>query len=162
MNYLSRKLKGHVLQDPITAVALFVTAGSAIKQSQAASDQADAQKKANEAQQRAANAEAQRARIQQVREARIRRAQVIGATATTGMGFGSSGVGGAVGSISSQMGGNIGAINEQQTFAQETSNALQDATDAGLKAQQWQMIGNASQSIFNQQGGFKTIFKGGA
>lgn len=140
--------------------ALTVSAGSMIMQSQAANRQADAQRAASAAQGRSANVEAQRARIQQVREARLRRAQVVSAAEGSGLGTGTSGVGGAVGSIASQMGSNIGTINQQQTFAEETSVALQKSADAGVEAQQWQMIGNFSQSIFTQQGGMTTIFGG--
>lgn len=144
----------------IAAIALGTTAVSMVMQSQAAGEAADAQKAANEAQQRAAQVEAQKARIQQVREARIRRAQVLASGTNTGLGTGTSGMGGAIGSISSQMAGNIGDINQQQTFATQTSQALQKSADAQVDAQKWQQIGNFSQSIFNQAGGFTTIFGG--
>ena len=144
----------------LAAGALAVSAGSAVAQSSAAKKQAKAQGEASDAQGRAANVEAQQARIAQVREARIRRGQVVASGTNAGMGVGTSGIGGATGSISSQMGSNIGSINQQQTFADETSAALQKSTDAGVKMQTWQQIGNFSQSIFNQSGGFTTIFGG--
>ena len=158
----NRVLKFPGYNDPFTiaAVAVGVSAVSAYMQYESAQDAADAQKEAAAAQGRSAAVEAQQARIKQVREARIRRAQVISSGTNSGMGMGSSGIGGAVGSISSQMGSNIGTINQQQTFAQETSAALQKAADANVTAQGWQMIGNFSQSAFNQAGGFTTIFGG--
>lgn len=140
--------------------ALAVGAASAVSQSNAAKKAASAQRAAGEAQSRAASVEAQRARIAQVREARIRRAQVVSSGTNVGLGMGTSGIGGAVGSISSQMGSNIGDINQQETFAQETSNALQKSVNAQAEGQKWQQIGNFSQSIFNQSGGFTTIFGG--
>jgi len=144
----------------IAAISAAATAYSGVQQSKAAKKQTQAQGEAADAQGRAANVEAQQARIAQVREARIRRGQVVASGTNAGMGVGTSGIGGATGSISSQMGSNIGSINQQQTFADETSAALQKSTDAGVNAQKWQMIGNFSQSIFNQSGGFTTIFGG--
>ena len=164
MNYLSRKIKGYVLQDPITAIVAGIGAAgqvySASQQARATRNAANAQREATAAQGRAANVDAQRARIAQVREARIRRAQVISAGTNSGLGLGTSGIGGAVGSISSQEGSNIGYINQQQTFADQASTALQSAADYQVQAQRWQMIGNFSHSIFSNAGGFTTIFGG--
>jgi hypothetical protein len=105
-------------------------------------------------QQAQADAAAQRERIQQQREARIRRASVINATANTGAGFsGTSGLVGAESSIQSQLGYNIGTINQTQSFAAQISAANQreqDALGAARKAettgQAWQNIGS---SIFH-------------
>lgn len=130
-------------------VGAAATVYSANKTAAAAKQSAAAQREATAAQSRSASVEAQKARISQIREARIRRAQVL-----------SSGIGGAVGSISTQMAENIGTIGQQQTFAQQTTNALQLATDKGLEAQKWQMIGQASKTIFDNAGGFTTIFGG--
>lgn len=147
---------------PIITAGLSLAANvySANKQAKATKNAANAQREATAAQGRSANVEAQRARIAQVREARIRRAQVLSSGTNAGLGSGTSGMGGAVGSISSQMGSNIGTINQQQTFAEETSAALQKSTDYQVQAQKWQQIGSFSQSIFNQAGGFTTIFGG--
>lgn len=142
------------------AVSAAATVYSANKQAKATKQAAAAQREATAAQGRSASVEAQRARIAQVREARIRRAQVLSAGTNAGLGAGTSGIGGAVGSISTQMAENIGTIGQQETFAQETSAALQRSADYQLKAQKWQTIGNFSQSIFNKAGGFTTIFGG--
>ena len=144
----------------VAVVGAGATVYSANKQASATKKAASAQREATAAQGRSASVEAQRARIAQVREARIRRGQVISAGANAGMGATSSGIGGAVGSIASQMGENIGNINQQQTFAEETSAALQTSADQQVKAQRWQQIGAFSQSIFKQAGGFTTIFGG--
>lgn len=149
---------------PALAIVAVVSAAATVysgqQQAKATKQAAAAQREATAAQGRASSVEAQRARIQQVREARIRRAQVLSSGVNAGLGTGTSGIGGAVGSIASQMGENIGSINQQQTFAEQTSTALQQAADYQVKAQKWQMIGNFSQSIFNQAGGFTTIFGG--
>lgn len=141
-------------------VGAAATVYSANKTAAAAKQSAAAQREATAAQSRSASVEAQKARISQIREARIRRAQVLSSGTNTGLGSGTSGIGGAVGSISTQMAENIGTIGQQQTFAQQTTNALQLATDKGLEAQKWQMIGQASKTIFDNAGGFTTIFGG--
>lgn len=141
--------------------SLVVGAASAVGQANAAKKQSKAQRSASEAQSRASSVEAQKSRIAQVREARIRRGQVLASGSQGALGFaGTSGIQGALGSISTQMADNIGSINQQQTFAAETSAALQKATDFGVKAQKFQLIGQVSQSIFQSAGGFTTIFGG--
>lgn len=144
----------------VAAVGAVATVYSGQQQAKATKKAAAVAREATAAQGRASSVEAQRARIQQVREARIRRAQVLSSGTNAGLGTGTSGIGGAVGSIASQMGENIGSINQQQTFADQTSAALQQAADYQVKAQKWQQIGNFSQSIFTQAGGFTTIFGG--
>ena len=133
---------------------------SSVMQSSALEDQAAAQREATASQQRAADVQSQKERIKQIREARIRRSQIMASGINMGAGVGTSGIGGAVGSVASQMSENIGTINQMQDFAQDTSRALQKATDAGVEAAGWQMIGNFSKSIFDQSGGFTTIFGG--
>jgi len=121
-----------------------------------------AQKEGLAAQQRQSDIEAQRARIAQIRESRIRQAQVL---ASTGGVSGSSGTEGAIASIGSQVSNNIGNIGVNQSIAAEVSSANQRAADASGKmaeasaiGQQWQAIGNVSSTIFSAAGGFKTIF----
>ena len=162
--------------DPVTLglASLAVTAVSAVGQYQASQAQASAaaagaqaQKEGIAAQQRMAQVDAQRQRLQQVREARIRRGAILSSAGSQGMGPGTSGVVGSVGSVSSQMAQNIGTIGQTQTFAAEASAANQrgaDAASAGAQAQataaQWQTIGGISNSIFQSQGGWNTIFGG--
>lgn len=114
-----------------------------------ANAQADAAKKAQRAQSRAASAQAQQERIKQIREARIRRGQMMAGAAGQGAGLASSGVAGGSSSISSQMGNNIGNINVQEGFAQIASRYNQQAADAGAKMQQWQGISSLGMSMFS-------------
>jgi len=159
----------------VAAVGLAISAFSTIKQIEASNDaakgakrQSEAAKKAEEARSRQSEVEAQRLRIQQAREGRIRRAQVISATGNEGLGFsGTSGSVGAISSITSQIGSNIGFINQKQGFANEISGFnLEAANQAGKIAQanakgaSFQALGNVGDSIFQSQGGFKTLFGG--
>ena len=123
---------------------------SADQASDAAEDQAAAQRDASAAQGRMSSAEAARERIKQAREARIRRAQVASAGSNAGLGMTSSGISGAVGSISSQMASNIGTINQTEGFAAEISAANQRGADAQTDMMKWQAWGNVGQTIFSQ------------
>jgi len=138
------------------AVSAVGAIGSYVQGQKAADSAADAEK----AKQRMAEVEAQRERIKQVREARIRRAQVVASSQNTGLGGFSSGVAGATSSIASQTASNIGSINQTEAFASQASSALQKSANYQVGAQTWQTIGNAGTSIFNNAGGFTTIFGG--
>lgn len=155
----------------LAAIAIGVSAVSAYsqyeagkEQAAAAGQQAQAQKESIAAQGRIAQVETQRQRISQVREARIRRAQVIASAGATGLGPGTSAISGATSSITTQESANIGTLNQTQTFAGEASAANQRAADAGAriaeagaKAQQWQTIN----TIFGaKKSDFTTIFGG--
>ena len=128
------------------------TVYSANKASDAAKDQAAAQRDASAAQGRMASADAARERIKQAREARVRRAQIVsaGSNAGLGTGGGTSGISGAVGSVSSQMASNIGTINQTEGFAAEISAANQRGADAQADMMKWQAWGNVGQTIFSQ------------
>lgn len=100
----------------------------------------EAQKKAQEAQGKMAAMEAHRARIQAVREARIKRAQVLASDAD--MGGTTSGIAGGVSSVASQLGSNIGFQSGKEQLANQASIFNQQAIDA-----------NSSASIFNTVAG---------
>lgn len=117
-----------------------------------------AQKESNAAMQRKADIEAQRARLAQIREARIRRAQVLASTGVTGTG--TSGTAGATASITSQTAANINAIDVNQQLSAQASAANQRAADASSNMALGQTYGQLVGTIFNQQGGFTTIFGG--
>ena len=128
------------------------TVYSSQQQSKAAKAQAAAQRDATAAQGRMSSADAARERIKQAREARVRRAQIVsaGSNAGLGTGGGTSGISGAVGSVSSQMASNIGTINQTEGFAAEISAANQRGADAQTDMMKWQAWGNVGQTIFSQ------------
>jgi len=159
---------------PILAVASVVGIGASIGSTIMGMSAANKQKKAMsqmyEANQEAARIErarhavmAQRDRVQQVREARIRRAQVISGAGNAGVGVtgGSSGVSGATSSIQSQMGNNLGTLGTMSSFAQQLSLANQRSADAqsdyykaGAQGQMWQSIFGAVGQVAGGVGDF--------
>lgn len=147
-----------VLVPFLPAITAAVTAVSAVASYQQGKKSEKAQKEASEAQKRSAAVEAQRDRMRVIREARIRAAQVRAQAGAEGIGQTSSGVAGAISSIGSQAGSNIGAINVTQGFAETASNALQQSASAQVKQAGWQVVGQVAGSIFQQQGGYKSLF----
>lgn len=156
----------------LTALAgLAVAAYSSSQQRSAQKDAEKAQKKAiNEqktarAEQEAVNArQAAEERRQQIREERVRRAQVIQASANTGV-SGSSGELGAVSNLGNQLGSNIGFNASQIRSANNITNANQSAADYLSSAQsklnsanQWGGFAGLGLNIFQAGGGFNSIF----
>jgi hypothetical protein len=161
--------------DPITAIGIGISAFSTFQQMSASSDaadaahqQADLQAKAEQAKSRQSEVEAQRERVKQVREGRIRAAQVVSSTGNESLGFsGTSGNVGSTSSITSQVGNNIGNINQNMGFASEISGYNIAAGQAGTRiadaqadGMMWQKIGGVGDSIFQAKGGWTTIFGG--
>jgi len=143
----------------------------------------------NKLEKRKANVLAQRSRVQSIREARIKRGQLVQGAALSGT-QGSSGEIGASSSISSQLTGNLAFGNTMTGIATEmgqnnldTQGALGDvnlalsgisntnsAAQASSQTAQAKAssdgatasaIGGLGSSIFNAAGGFKTIFSAG-
>ena len=100
-------------------------------------------------------------RRKQIREERIRRAQIEQAAANQGAG-GSSGEAGAISALGSQMGANIASINQGQMAAAGISNAMSAAAGHGQKAQVAQGVASLSGTIFQGAGGFDSIFSSGS
>jgi hypothetical protein len=144
--------------------------GAAKKQQKAAQRQFEAQQEAQRVEQARANAIAQRDRIAQVREERIRRANVIATAGNAGIGVGptnggSSGLSGATGSLRSQLGQNLGNLGQMSDFAaqisaanQRSAQAQSDFYTAGAKGQMWQSIFGA---VSNTAGAVSTMLGGG-
>lgn len=84
-------------------------------------NQASAQKKELQAQQRMNDLKAARERMQQVREARIKRAQVEQSAANSGAADSSGAISGAQ-TVTSQIGQNIGFLNQQQGLSDRISH----------------------------------------
>lgn len=110
---------------------------AASQQAAAQQEQAAAQRESIRIQQKSADVQTQQARIRQLREARIARARVLSSAANMGIGTASTGVSGAISSISSQAGANIGAINVQQSFSEAASVQNERASTAASTAAVW-------------------------
>lgn len=150
-----REFKGRSKQRGFWGIASLVLGAFGAYQSYSAQQdaaaaqqqQAAAQREATAVQQRSANVQSQKERVKQLREARVARARILSSAVNMGVGTASTGVSGAVSSVSSQYGENVGAINVAQTFAEKTSQAQQLAADFGVQAQgkmaeaaQWQSL----------------------
>lgn len=167
-----KEFKGPGKQKGFWGVALLVgavgtyQAYTAQQDAAAAAEQsAAAQREANAIQQRSANVQAQRERIKQLREARVARARVLSSAVNMGIGTASTGVSGAMSSISSQYGENVGNINVAQTFAEKTAQAQQRAADFGVQAQskmaeaaQWQQLAQTGFQTAGSLGAWDKIF----
>lgn len=119
-----------------------------------------------QSEQKAANAESAAAeRRQQVREARIRRAQILQSAENTGVAA-STGELGALSSVSTQLNANVGANTSSLNRAGRISDMSQRAADANSRASQhslnasvYQGFSNLGGSLFQMSGGWSN-FKG--
>ena len=98
---------------------------------------------------------------QQLREERIRRAQIEQASANQGAG-GSSGEAGAVSALGAQVGANVASINQGQMAAEGISGAMSKAAGATQRAQVAQGVASLSGTVFSGAGGFNSIFSSGS
>lgn len=138
------------------AISAIGTGVSIAQQSKAA----EAQKEAAQQENNLASLENRKARIKAVREARIARAQTIAQGEASGA-LGSSGVAGGTSSIQSQLGSNIGFANQREAFSQNIAGLQNKAISAQNKANTFGTIGQFAGTVFNQMGGFDTIFRQG-
>ena len=161
--------------DPFTLgiLGLGVSVFSAVNQYESQSEARDAQQQQIAAQRDQAALENRRADIinarqlrNSLRQARIARAAVINAGATSGT-LTSSGVVGGAGSISSQYSGNAGYFGQQQQINDSvlaTQSRQADAAAAAGAAQgdsaMYGVLGALGGTIFSNANGFKTIFGG--
>lgn len=135
------------------------------RQSRKASQRAADEQSKIASEQRAQNASSAAAeRRQQIREERVRRGAIMNAAANTGT-AGSSGVIGAVGSLSTQlssnMGANQGAIMRGQRisgYAQNAANYNTSAANFNQNANTLGQVAGLGTSIFSAAGGFESIF----
>ena len=137
---------------PIIGVASFM------QQRKATSQAAEATTRQTQLQTRLNDINARRAMIQQQREARIRRAQVLTETAGGGLGIGgtSSSVG-AIGAVTTQEATNVGNIRQQGDFGRAIGEAGTEAYTAMGEAKGWNQIGGIAGDIFTKTGGFQTF-----
>lgn len=131
--------------------AIVASTAYSIKQQQDA--RSEQKKAANE--QGAANAERAAAeRRQQIREERIRRAQIEQASANTGT-IASSGSMGATGGLSTTLASNLGFNLSQITHAGNISAFNQSAANSMGRAQTVEQLGSLATSIFSMSAGAK-------
>lgn len=114
----------------------------------------EAQEQQNKIEAARAASQAHRDRITQMREARLKRAQVVSGASNAGIGLGSSGVSGAESSIASQLGQNIGILGQQLGFSTMLGAANQEYAQGQFqlqKAQQteqlWNQVGSTVMSV---------------
>lgn len=158
----------------ISAVAGIVGASKqkkiAKRQARAAEAAAAAQKERERIESVRASVSAQKERRQQLREARLRRAQVLATAANSGA-LGASTVSSALGGINTQFGANIGAINEAQGFGQAIGTQNEIAADqqteinrlegksrvVDANTQLFKTVGGLAENIFQRAGGFTSL-----
>jgi hypothetical protein len=132
----------------LAVASLVVAAGAAYMQHKAQVKAAREQKKANEIQKAQADVSAQADRRQQVRQDRIKRAQIAQSAQNSGVSM-SSGEFGAGGALSTQIGNNIGSISEGQNTANGVSARLQSAQNASNQAATFAQVGQLASSTFS-------------
>lgn len=148
-----------------TYAAPFISAASAVmqgvsffQQKKATSQAAAATSRQADLQNRLNDVNAQRERVAQLREARIRRSQIITDTAGAGLGpTGTSSSVGAIGAVTSQFASNVSSIDTQAGYGRAIGQAGTDAYNAMGEAKGWSDIGKVAGSIFDYAGGFKAI-----
>lgn len=140
-----------------TAIAAVVGTAVSID---AANKSASAQKERNKVTNATQKAEDARNIRQQAREERIRRAEILQASESTGA-SGSSAEAGAVASLGVQVAENKARVSGQQLAAQGIGQTNQAIADAQVQSQLGQSITSISSQAFSEAGGFDTLFKGG-
>lgn len=145
----------------ITAAVVGAVTGAVgtISQISASKKAAKKQKKAQQLQQKRADIAAQRERVKGVREARIRRGALEASAARTGVSA-TSGRLGAEAAIGTGLSSNLAYSAEQQGLAGQVSEANIAAAGYQSQAATFGAIGGVGATIFQQAGGFKTIFGG--
>lgn len=158
------------LSTVVAAASLAVAVGSGVasyaqnRQSKRAQARAEEEQEAIRNEQLAANAGQRDAeRRQQIREERIRRAQILQSASNTGT-SGSAGEAGALGSLATQQATNIGmnqgAYMRGQRISAHSQAAADFMGDARTSAARGQMFGGISQlgtSIFQSAGGWGSV-----
>lgn len=126
------------------AISAAATVATAVVQYGAAKDQQKAQKQL----QRQAALKAARERIQQIRQARIKAAQIEQQGEGAGVSA-SSGVQGGVGSVQSQLGSNLNFMDVTQIYGNKATNYLADAAKANSLANTISAVGSLAYSGYN-------------
>ena len=130
------------------AAAFFITAFAAYKSHEAQQEAADAREEAEEKRQTMQEIQASKNRQQAVREARARRAELQAQAAGQGV-QGSSGLGGAISSATSNLASNVSFQNTQTAFSRAIAGDMSDARQAQGEASTWQSIGSLSSTFID-------------
>ena len=119
---------------------------SAARAEEAMRNQAESQKEAVEAQRKMQSQEARRNRRQAIRQGIIQRSQILAQARGAGLSAGSSLVGGATGSVSSQIGANLGFSTMMSGLGDQYSAATARAADYGAQAGIYSQRAQAAQT----------------
>ena len=123
----------------VLAISAIAGAGSAMSSYQSARQQ----KKARRVQSRMADIEAQRQRQAQVREARIKRAQLTAGAQASGV-ENTSSLAGAQSGLQTELASNLSFINTTQQMGNQASGYLQRAADYGSMGNLFGAVGKVS------------------
>lgn len=141
----------------VAVAALFISAASAVHSAQQAKKVSRARREQNKVSNATERIKLEASRRQQLREERVRRAQILQASENTGV-AGSSGAHGSISNLSTRIGGNL-AIQTSGVLGTTGINNL-SSDIAGYKSRQAtaQAVGSFSSTVFQGAGGFGTIF----
>lgn len=131
----------------VAVAAVAVAAGSAYMSAQAAKDAAKDRKQAGKVSQAETTIQRNENRRQQIREERVRRAQVLQGSQNTGVSE-SSGELGATSALGTLIGSNVATQARQANSSNAISSWNQSAANSDLASQQWAGIGNVAGSVF--------------
>jgi hypothetical protein len=132
----------------LAIAALTVSAGAAYVSYEQGQKAADRQKKANNVSQAEQRAQLATQRKQQVRQERIRRAQIISSASNTGTAL-SSGSLGATSAVGSLVEGNLGNLSRNENSANAESTFMQQAAGYSSRAQTYSQISGLAGSGFS-------------
>ena len=144
----------------LTKIALIFGAASTVLSIKQQRKATKASKRSLAAQQRIADIKAARARTKAVREARIRRAEVLTGAQATGAGDTSAATG-AVGSVQSQLGANLSFLDRVGAASKESSIFQQQAVTARGRAETASAIGDVGFTVAGSER-LQSIFKQGS
>jgi hypothetical protein len=139
--------------------SLALAAVSTVMQYEAAQDQKDASERQFEAERRKADIQNVREVRNQIRQQRMTAGAIEAQGANAGV-SGSSGVMGGIASTQSQLAGNISYMGDVDRQNRAIGQAQVDMGAAQAAGAQWGAVGALGGTIFNSQGGFKTLFGG--
>lgn len=138
-------LSAGAIQAIQVATAVVAVAGAA-----EARQGSKAQRRASKRAERAANLQASRERREVVRQARIRRADILAQSANTGA-AGSSAEAGAIGSLQTQVGTRLKTSFQAQELASGQARALRSASQSQARAGLFNTLGNFGASFIGPQ-----------